>query len=416
MLRQLFLDKPNRYLVFSSHIPLDVDPQASRFLQSSSHPASARECLVMDFSACLDVGLLRTMSPECSGLNPCEVAFYGGIPSLIYSVQTLYFNPQVRFRRKFCQGSLGKNSALFSLFVSSLYDGNLRPEFCPFEEFGILTPYSQITWPLCYIGCILSAFLLAPQTHFITSNINALSTHSSLIATGKDWECIINIALALHCHRYVLCNELGECIPRISDCTLDLTVEVAFCSLPGEYHTLDSAVHYITYRSDISQNSLIVLAPTYAAFPDFDLLVIRRTSAKNMIIYGYQIKLGRSYPKRDLPSGVACGYLIRGDPPQQSSLRRGWSYLGSDAIASLLDCSLRSMTPTHWPPIPSTADDCFDWSIPSCLCFFPDLSRRIISWYNLNCVESTWTFLSRIALKTHSQSVVFLIIKLLNVQ
>jgi hypothetical protein len=359
MLREVFLDKPNRYLLFSSCVPLDVDPPVSRFLPPLSNVMNARDCIVLGFSPCLDLAQLRDMSPSCAALNPCGVAYYGGIPSLIFSVQTMHFAPRQRFEKLFPRG--GSLNQKFSLFLSSVYDGNLRPELRQIEEFGILSAPGRITWPLCYIGCIFSAILLERETDFITRNIDELLTHSSLLAdTSKHWECIVNIALALYCYRCVLCCGLAEYIPRSSDRSLDATIEVECCYLPEEYHTLDSAVQYIINRPGISNNALVVLAPMYARFPDFDLLIIRRTSTTNMKINGYQMKLSRSDPKRDLPAGVNRGYLMRGDPPEQSSLRRGWSYLGSDAISELLGYSLRLMAPTTWPSFPSAADDCFD--------------------------------------------------------
>ena len=101
MLRRLFLDKHNRSLVFTTHVPFSLDSQASRYTASARTPPSPRGCFTVPFHPTLDIESLREMSSACSALTPAEVVLYGGIPSLIYSVKALHeMNPEERFRRK----------------------------------------------------------------------------------------------------------------------------------------------------------------------------------------------------------------------------------------------------------------------------------------------------------------------------
>jgi hypothetical protein len=201
MLRQLFLDKCNRYLVFSSHVPMNLESNAlTRYMSSNSISASLRGCHVISFSPCLDMTLLRRMSPSCSSLSPAEVAVYGGIPSLIYSVKVLReMSPSVRIHRKLPPGALGSNKTMFAHFVASLLDGFRREELKDFDEYGILTHADRITWPLCYVEHLLLAFELDSEIRFMVTNIQSLYTHASSVETGKDWECLVNLAVALRC-------------------------------------------------------------------------------------------------------------------------------------------------------------------------------------------------------------------------
>jgi hypothetical protein len=129
MLRMLFLDRQNRYLVFSSQTPINVDQKDSHFGSSTSIHPNARGCHVLGFSPCLDLTLLQNMSPSCSDLNPAEVSLYGGIPSLIYSVKNAHreITPSCeRIQLKLQPRKLGSNASLLSSFVASLLDGVIR--------------------------------------------------------------------------------------------------------------------------------------------------------------------------------------------------------------------------------------------------------------------------------------------------
>lgn len=163
MLRRLFLDKPNRYLLFSSHVPLNVDPIASHYILSPDIPPSSRGCHVLDFTPCIDVLALRAMSSKCSSLSPSEVSLYCGIPSLIYSVKALRERtPALRFAERFAPGCLRDDIGLLADFVATILDGFRRPRLRCFEQYGVFGKDERMRWPLCYIECILSAFSL-PQ-------------------------------------------------------------------------------------------------------------------------------------------------------------------------------------------------------------------------------------------------------------
>jgi hypothetical protein len=125
MLRRLFLDKNNRYLVFTTHIPISLEPKASDFMTSSFNPPSPRGCLTVHLPQCIDLNSLRNMSVQCEALTPAEVMLYGGIPSLIYSIKAMgEMTPNVRFFTKFIRHSCDPD--LLKLFVLSVLTGQRR--------------------------------------------------------------------------------------------------------------------------------------------------------------------------------------------------------------------------------------------------------------------------------------------------
>jgi hypothetical protein len=352
MLRQLFLDKQNRYLVFSSHVPISVEPKLSTYIKSTYETPSQRGCRLLGFSPCSDLALLRNMSPQCASLNPAEAMLYGGIPSLIYSVKALgEMSPMDRFQKKINPGTFNPNLSLFSVFVAALVNGLLSPDLLQLEEFGILTDQNRMTWPLCYIECIVLAFNLPSHTEFITQNITSLWTHASNAETGKDWECVINIALAFQCLHYSLRGRKAPFneIPHFQ-VPGDENMKLIFCTLPGDCQTIESAMTYL----DIScENNVLILAvPSYAKFIDFDGFLLRKIQSK-VVVCAYQAKLGRGYPKRVLSNDFVHGYLLRGTPVDESRLCKGWNYLGADSLATLLGYSLMRIAPSTWPALPS---------------------------------------------------------------
>lgn len=82
MLKKLFLDKTNQYLVFSTHLLIDIDSSnLSQFITTESF----RFCIYLDFKPTTNIQLLRDLVRNISVL---EAMYYGMIPSLIYSVKS----------------------------------------------------------------------------------------------------------------------------------------------------------------------------------------------------------------------------------------------------------------------------------------------------------------------------------------
>jgi hypothetical protein len=117
LLRRMFLDKANRYLVFTTHVPMNVDMPASSVMGSSlALPSSDRGCHVVSLPTCMNEMELQRMGDDCSGLTHAEVAYYGGIPSLVYAVKTLSEQPQYRFERQCISVTDAENDILFHEF------------------------------------------------------------------------------------------------------------------------------------------------------------------------------------------------------------------------------------------------------------------------------------------------------------
>ena len=81
-LRDEFLDRPDRFLVFSTHFPITAGIQELLGLGSGSD----RDATPIPMPTSFNLAELREMHLECRSLTGCQVLFYSGIPALIYSV------------------------------------------------------------------------------------------------------------------------------------------------------------------------------------------------------------------------------------------------------------------------------------------------------------------------------------------
>ena len=92
LLREMFLDPKNRYLVFSTHRPVYIDgrPTPVSALMGSPQPKpSDRGVNFVRMPESWNLRELQAISMKCSGITKAEIALYGGIPSLLYCTKVV---------------------------------------------------------------------------------------------------------------------------------------------------------------------------------------------------------------------------------------------------------------------------------------------------------------------------------------
>ena len=299
------------------------------------------------------------MSQECGSLTSVEAAFYGGIPSLMFSVKSLdEMRPKYRFDEQKIDIPNSEYDSVITHFVNEVFTGTKETTaktFRRFDMFASIMPDEQqttiIVWPLCYISCIIGKF---GQRHRIFKSLHdlvegKLQSFMQMTETGLDWEILVQLAIVM---RMIQARAKGSTgafglipafsCPVVSMMSLNtLTLEEALEEIQAErlkYHNLDF---------------VIVATPTYSKFPDFDGFIIQKDR-----ITGYQVKLGRACPKREKLDWMEAAFLIRGRAPSSTNLMNGWTFASEESVKSLLGCSLRCMYPNSWLDIPLT--DSFD--------------------------------------------------------
>ena len=345
MLRQLFLDKHNRCLVFTTHVPMNVEPQACHYMATATVPSSPRGCLTVPFHPTLDITSIRKMSDMCSAITPAEVMLYGGIPSLIYSVKVMNeMSPEVRFFKNNVLHSC--DPGLLKSFVSSVVRGQRTDALARFDEFSTVSEEDRIRWPLCYIACILKTFELNEATHAVCEYCDSLSKLAQETESGKEWECVLNIAIIFRClyQAYYGSDSPFSIVP------LGTKPTVKCRTLPPEIITLPAVMEQIAIIVNSERTPcLLVLVPSYSKFPDVDGFVVYYDVEHELVVCGYQAKTGRGYPKKEAPQEVTRALLLRGKAPAMGSLRKGWEYMSSEYVQQLLGYSLVPMYPHTWP-------------------------------------------------------------------
>jgi hypothetical protein len=342
LLRAMFLDKKYRYLVFTTRIPLTVD---DGFFHS-------RGCRVVPMPVETDVRMLWTMDGCYHNVTPAEVALYGGIPSLIYSVKHLNeMKPQERFDR--CVFTSFNSDALLGELLTELVDGqrlamhrNLR---C-FDAFSSAPESGLIQWPLCYISCILSR---CPQTEIRTELIGCIARLEALCQTlesGNDLEVIVEFALILRCcyhKRGYPFHQMEEYVPP--GCLPAVTIFKPFAHDSAGAHA-----EIKQHCAGLMGPTLVVVIPRYAKFPLFDGFVAFHHPGKDLYVLGIQMKLGRAVPKARGNSfqWVSRGYLVRGLPAEACYETDFWHCLNSAELNQLLGVSLSALQPRQWPQVP----------------------------------------------------------------
>ena len=358
LLRRMFLDKENRYLIFSSHVPISLDDcinAASHLLgvvNSAASYASNRGMLLLSMSISNDLKLLRGMHPACNGLTPTEVAMYGGIPGLIYSMKAI---PGITIAQRFTSANIrleqeSKKTLLMEL-LSELKNGLRTGKVIRrFDRFSSIDTDGNVEWPLCYTFHILQMLDAFDGVFYLTQQLQGIFHAAQEVGSGKDWEKIIYVAIMLQCLR---ARHLNEDLPfglKVKNLQL-----VKFLSFGVDIVTVEAASSFLKkeLQKCSSYPAVIFVVPTISAFPLFDgFLAIQRSNSffKGIEINGIQAKKGKDYPNSSVPRCLKHGYLLQGDAPQttRGSLSlNGWVYVNRDSILHLLGHTLSKLYPSN---------------------------------------------------------------------
>jgi hypothetical protein len=350
LLQNLFLKKKNRYLVFTSHYRMNIDPLASNGKVSESDPGLKSIFLPVS----TDLATLRKM-PGCGSINAATVALYGGIPSLIYSVFALNeLKPEVRFEEagliaQFRNDGVDMTS-LLSEFVEAVITGSKNPNLKMFNQFAITTD-GIMQWPICYIKCILGLFEQTFITQYILTQCRSLETHTAETESGKDWECVIKIALGFRClHQQFHGSQSPFDIVPLGQKPNAFAIE-----LPDTIQSIEAAKDYMSKIVKGSYPALVLATPTFSNFPSVDGFVAYFETPKKVMICGYQAKLGEGLPKKNFSKKLDRGILLQGGAPDNDKSFKGWEHWNKEQVQELLGYSLRDLYPADWASFNSLA-------------------------------------------------------------
>jgi hypothetical protein len=287
---------------------------------------------------------LQPMGDNCSGLTHGVVAYYGGIPSLVYAAKNLFEQPRDRFERECINVTDAERETVLHHFLDEMFSGiHTHASVRRFDMFSTLVAEAQeskVRWPPCYIACILQQVNL-PTSNRAAEMLNSFPVHATKSPSALAWIVSVQVAIFLRC---VLHMYTGSGIPFIrSSNAVRPTVE--HLRVPGNIQSLDALLEF-TQQEDLRVDNTVVLYTfAFFKFPLINGLLVLTTSNSRTCV-GLQMTEGNDYPSQSPPEWIEKCYLIRGRVPLSSYKKKiGWHYMSADEVTGLLGYSLRSLYP-----------------------------------------------------------------------
>ena len=379
-LKSNFFSPQGRYLIFSTHVPMNVD-------EGVPFEGSRRMSMVAKIPTSLSVGDVRAIAPVCAEVTPGEIMLYGGLPALIYTVKLAkkFGDDPIKSRFGFFASNISTDQRpqfptpgnrtryippisleTVHRFLKEVLNGSRVSDanVMIFHGFGEVRDAHKIRYPLCFLKEVLAWYFKQLDANSKISVRDAVNTIHYLInddltvyagqyQSGKDWEVLIQISILL---RGILAvNNRKEFHPLLEK----YVVIKGMCCCGLDCETLDQAGESIQEVIRKNPETLCVFSCRVATFPLFDGFVGYFDGISQEIIAGHQEKIGRKYPsgKIKVPTWVTKAFLMRGDVPNKSgeSVDGKWQYLNAETIKErVLGYSLKFVYPSDWPDVEQT--------------------------------------------------------------
>jgi hypothetical protein len=275
LLREMFLDKAGRYLVFSSHFPISIEGNkvvSSDFL-GIVNSTSARGIVTVNMSLASTLKELRDMSHVFEALTEEAAAWYGYIPSLIYSTMKYgALTPKMRFQETRILINPSDND-VFQRFVMELISGERDLTVAKYYgEFASVGVNLQVAYPLCYVKEIFKHLSIQNSViQLLLKVLTKLEIDLESKHSGLAWECTVQVAIIL---QMLKANWFGSQGP-FDIVPLGAKPDLAFRTLPDECNTLANAKVLIdSIIAEYRSPTLIYVVSANASFPEVEGFVV----------------------------------------------------------------------------------------------------------------------------------------------
>eukprot|EP01036_Dinobryon_divergens_P041347 gene41347-54799_t len=278
LLRDMFLDKAGRFLVFTSHIPVSIQSPIYTTGDFIGGTPSARGVSTVDMSLAKtesDFNELRNMSEKCEALTEERAAWLGYIPSLVFCAmnemgQSGAMTPRDRFKQlKIAINNPKQKLLLLQGFVDELLTGDRHPDVSQFySAFQSVGANFKVSYPLCYVKEIFGHLSCDDDTvKRLLCILNKLESHLDTKHSGIEWECTVQVAIILRmlsAHWFGYGGPFGVVASRIKP-------ELAFHTLPSECDTVKAARTFIATKfAACSVPTLLYVDTANATLPELD--------------------------------------------------------------------------------------------------------------------------------------------------
>jgi hypothetical protein len=355
LLREMFLDRAGRFLVFSSHFPVSMD--------MVPNSPSMRGVFYVTMSRSSTLAELRNMSVECEALTEERAAWLGYIPSLIYS-SIKYgcgLTPSSRFQQMYIAIKSDEKLDILQRFVRELISGQREPLVAQyFGSFASVGANFQVSYPLCYVKEIFKKLCIIPAVSVLVNILDKLEDKLNSKHSGLAWECIVEVAIILRMLETHWYGWKGPFMMVPEGTKPDL----AFRTLPDECDTLENAkVRIDNMIAEYKSPTLFFVVSANARFPGVEGFIIYTSGCldSESTSLGFQTKTSDVKPRKDMNTSLINGgaVLIRGNAPAKSpkAPKFGWSYMTSSEVREFLGTSLLLALPREWLQDPLILND-----------------------------------------------------------
>jgi hypothetical protein len=351
LLRELFLDRRNRYLVFTSHYTLELDEAklASCYMGSTTNGSNRG---IISFSMSLAsstnaLSELRSMSTFCEGLTESRAAWLGYIPSLVYISMspTAIINPYKRFMLSGVSVPNESRTEVLTHFVSELLTGIKEAKVAKyFKCFSSIGSDLKVSYPPCYIYPILEQLKTA-RPAMVTAILKALDKLQAgldQVNSGMEWEGTVQVAVLLRMLHAELSGDAG---PFGVSPERVVGLQLSYRTLPHEVVTVSDAHTAMKEIINTYNSPTIIfvdnLNKQFQVVEGFVIFTRGDGVPMNDVIIGFQAKRGKNGPtkridKRKINGG---GILLSGKEAKRKLLS-GWVYYTTQQIKDFIGTSL----------------------------------------------------------------------------
>ena len=343
LLRDMFLDRKNRHLIFSTHLKDVADT-------INNEGASPREAHYITMPESSNVTELQRMESNdgrisCRGLTPFQAVLYGCIPSLIFST----YAGQIGANRveSYLNGKIEPSPAIVAKFVAAVVKGESMPKYLnALEMFSSVSEGGSVRWPLVYIIDILKFLRVGSAVYSFQRAANAILKVSKM-DSDEDWELLVKVGIFL---RMIHAHYNGDSWLSVTFKAPTLSYpEIQFIDLQPQLRSLPAIGREIeSFLDRISVPSIVFFSPTSAASPQYDYFLAFTTGAKGSSsawTVGIQTKSSEKGMSKIKPVWIDHQVVVKARPVKNSrgSTKGSWIYLRSDLVDELLGNCLKPM-------------------------------------------------------------------------
>lgn len=343
ILKKYFLDIKGRCIIVTTHVPVYLTGFRTNYY------------ITMPMGC--DLKQLQAMHPlgqgdrNCNAITPCAVAYYLGIPSLLYLAFVGKSTSESSVETRFAHIGFESNrpTAIYAKFVDALLSGDpSSKDLKVYHSLSTIAQDGKILFPLCYVNCIVTRF-----NHYSVSNvqrcIQALDYQTGCFKDGKAWETVVSIAMLLRMEDAI--HNSAKAGPfNICSCGWAYGARIHLYNISNDAkNTLQAKPQIDDFVSKLepSCRHLVWCIPQHQGFEQYDgFAIVVDTGCRLQSVIGVQIKEGRAGAgSRPIPAFVTRSIHLRGHARPTSTHTGKWEYKTQTDLFEFLGYSLSPLLP-----------------------------------------------------------------------